>query len=255
MTIIGVNDAWSTTSILKSILPVTSGYYWYFTAFFALFLSIPVLNQFLFTIDTITAKKALIIIALLFSVMEIVATPFQTNGGYSAIWLMVLYCIGVLTKRIKLFETWPHIKLIALWALCILLTWGVCVFIGIKRLVNYVSPTILLSGILMVILFSRIRLKGSLIKKISPLAFGIYLLQLNSIIWNDVLQGAFSGIVGRPIYIGVILVVLYAFAVFASGLLVEYIRSILAKLLRITALSNRIAIWVDGILNRLCSFF
>lgn len=76
LTIIGINDAWSVTPILKSILPVTSGYYWYFTAFFALFLSVPVLNRFLFTIDTGTAKKALIIIVILFSFMEIVAGSF-----------------------------------------------------------------------------------------------------------------------------------------------------------------------------------
>lgn len=255
LTLIGINDTWSVTHILKSIFPVTSGYYWYFTAFFALFLSVPVLNRFLFTIDTRTAKKAFLIIILLFSVMEIIATPFQTNSGYSAIWLMVLYCIGVLAKRIKLFETWCNLKLIALWALCILVTWGMYAFTGIRRLVNYVSPTILLSGILMVVLFSRIRINGSILKKISPLAFGIYLFQLNQVIWNNVLMDAFTWIAEQPIYIGVMLVILFAFAIFVSGLLVEYIRSKLEKLFRITALSNKIVIGIDAILNKLCRLF
>lgn len=168
---------------------------------------------------------------------------------------MALYCIGVLAQRIKLFETWCNIKLITLWALCIIVTWGIYVFIGIRRLVNYVSPTILLSGILMVVLFSRIKVKGSILKKISPLAFGIYLFQLNQVIWNNVLKDAFTWIAERPVYIGVMLVILFAFAIFVSGLLVEYIRSKLEKLLRITALSNKIIVWIDAILSRLCNFF
>ena len=165
LTIIGINDTWSKSAIIKSAFPVTFGYFWYFTAFFALFFSIPILNSFLFTIDTNMTKKVFIIIVILFSVLGVLGDPFKSNNGYSAIWLMVLYCIGVLAKKIKLFETRRSITLIILWALCIVLTWGAHVFIGINLLTNYVSPTILLSGILMVVLFSRISIRGSILKK------------------------------------------------------------------------------------------
>lgn len=107
----------------------------------------------------------------------------------------------------------------------------------------------------MVVLFSRIRINGSILKKISPLAFGIYLFQLNQVIWNNVLMDAFTWIAEQPIYIGVMLVILFAFAIFVSGLLVEYIRSKLEKLFRITALSNKIVIGIDAILNKLCRLF
>lgn len=253
LTIIGMNDDWSKIDILKSLLPVTTNYYWYFTAFFALFLSIPILNKFLFSIDTNTAKKAFIIIVLMFSVVENVSFAFSTNYGYSAIWLMVLYCIGVLAKRIKLFEKLNSTTLVILWIICILSSWGLLIFTGIGRLINYVSPTILFSGIIMVVLFSRIKLKGSLIKRISPFAFGIYLFQLNRVVWNDVLNGAFSQTVQQPLHIGVALVILFAFAIFVAGLLTEYIRSCLAKLVRIPALSKRIVNWIDAILNKMCT--
>lgn len=254
LTVIGINDVFGTKDILKSVLPVTSNYFWYFTAFFALFLSMPVLNRYLFAIDTNTAKKSFIVIVLLFSMMETVSYAFATNGGYSAIWLMVLYCIGVLAKRINLFEKWRTPTLIMLWALCIILSWGLHIFVGIRRLINYVSPTILFSGMIMVVLFSRLKVKGSIIKKISPLAFGIYLFQLNRVVWDGILNTAFSWIVDRPLYIGVALVFVFAFALFIVGLVVEYIRSRSANLLRIPALSNRIITWIDVILNKLCVF-
>lgn len=254
LTGIGVYDDWGKKAVLKSLFPVTMNYYWYFTAFFALFLAIPVLNKFLFSIDVNTAKKAFIITILLFSVMETVSFAFETNQGYSAIWLMVLYCIGVLAKRMKLFEKTSSIRLVMLWALCILLSWGLFVLTGINRLINYVSPTMLVSGIIMVVLFSRIKIKGSIIKKIAPFAFGVYLIQLNRVVWYDVLDNTFSWVVEQPIYIGVILVIVFAFAIFAVGLLLEYIRSELAKLVRIPALSKRIAARIEAILNRLCTF-
>lgn len=257
LTILGVNATWSKMDILRSLFPVTFEYFWYFTSFFALFLAMPLLNRFLFSIDTTTAKKAFLLIVLLFSVMGIIANPFKTNHGYSATWLMVLYCIGVLAKRIALFERKRSRTLLALWALCIFLTWGIFIFGGSNGLINYVSPTILLSGILMVVLFSRIQIKGSLVsfvKKISPLAFGIYLFQLNGVIWNQILRDAFAGAVAQPLFIGVGLAFLFAFAIFLAGLAVEYIRSRLAKLLRIPALSHRIALLLDAILCRLCTF-
>mgnify|MGYP000678954391 CR=1 FL=1 len=53
--------------------------------------------------------KALIIIFVRFSVLGIFNDSFRTAGGYSAIWLIVLYCIGVLAKRVKLFEKYADI--------------------------------------------------------------------------------------------------------------------------------------------------
>ena len=250
LTIAGINDTWSIADILKSAMPVTFGNFWYFTAFFALYFSIPVLNSFLFPIDSNTAKKAFLVIVGLFSFLGVLGDPFCTSEGNSAIWLMVLYCIGVLAKKIKLFETRRSITLILLWALCIVFTWCVHVFIGIEYFTNYVSPTILLSGIIMVVLFSRLRIRGSIIKKLSPLAFGIYLLQLNRVIWRN-LENAFVGVVEKPLYIGVLLVFALAFALFFAGLAVEYIRSRIAKFLRIPALSKRIAAFLDGVLCKL----
>ena len=105
LTVIGISDSWATDDMIKCIFPITFNKFWYFTDFFALFFAIPVLNKFLFSISGEVAKKALIIIFVLFSVLGIFNDSFRTAGGYSAIWLIVLYCIGVLAKRVKLFET------------------------------------------------------------------------------------------------------------------------------------------------------
>ena len=163
---------------------------------------------------------------------------------------MVLYCVGVLAKKIKLFETRRSITLILMWVFCIVSTWGVYVFTGIDRFTKYVSPTILLSGILMVVLFSRIKVKGSIIKKISPLVFGVYLFQLSWVIWK-LLDHAFVAVAEKPLYVGVPLVFALASGLFLSGLVVEYIRSRIAKILRIPAFSKRIVSLLDAMISKL----
>lgn len=254
LTIVGINDIWTKTDIIKCALPVTFKSFWYFTAFFGLFFAIPLLNKFLFSISENAAKKALIIIVVLFSIMGTLSDPFISNNGYSAIWLMVLYSIGVLAKRIKLFETRRNIILIVWWALCVGLTWAVYVFLGIDRLVNYVSPTILVSGIIMVVLFSRIPIKGTIISKLSPLAFGIYLFQMNPVIWNSILKGAFAGIAKKPLFVGIPLVFVFSFVIFISGLVVELVRSELAKAFRIQKISTWIVAKADFALEKLFVF-
>ena len=254
LTIVGINDSWGKFDIIKCALPVTFGSFWYFTAFFALYFAIPVLNKFIFTIELNIAKKAFIILIGLFSVMGVLTDPFQSQAGYSAIWLMVLYCIGALAKKIKLFESKRSITLILLWASCILFTWGVLVFTDIRRLVNYISPTILLSGIIMVILFSRLRFKGTIIAKLSPLAFGIYLFQNNRVIWNVIIKDKFAFIASEHVAVGIIYVFIFAFVIFISGLVVEAIRNKFAKMLRLSLLSKKVVGFIDCALSKLFIF-
>lgn len=248
LTIIGVNESWGKFDIIKCALPMTFGKFWYFTAFFALFLSIPILNKFVFGINEVMAKKSLIILVALFSIGGVVSDPFKTQGGYSAIWLIVLYMIGALSKKIKLFETKKSLTLIILWALCIMCTWCVHMFVGIGRLTNYVSPTILLSGIIMVVLFSRIKVKGNIISKLSPLAFGIYLFQLNQVIWNTIIKDAFAFVVSKSIVVGIGYIFIFASLIFVSGLIVEFIRSKIAKLIRIPYLSKKVVEIIDKLI-------
>lgn len=252
LTIAGVNKNPEQSAILECALPITYNKFWYFSAYFVLFFSIPILNSFLFAIDEKTAKKAFVILIVLFSIIGLYKDPFGAQEGYSAIWLIVLYCVGVLAKRIKLFETRNSLTLTLLWFLCILITWVVYVFAGCDLLISYVSPTILLSGIILVVLFSRIHFKAMFMDKLYPLAFGIYLFQSNPVIWNNVIKGACAFVAAENVAMGFLYVFAFAFLIFISGLAVEFVRSVLAKLLRIPALSKKIVELVDKCFTKIC---
>ncbi|MFR1208642.1 MAG: hypothetical protein ACLSBG_00255 [Sellimonas intestinalis] len=104
----------------------------------------------------------------------------------------------------------------------------------------------------MVILFSRIRLKGTVIAKLSPLAFGIYLFQLNQVIWNNYLRGAFTFVAETNIILGVVYAFACAALIFISGLVVEFLRTKIAKVIKIPELSKKIVSVFHWMLKKVC---
>ena len=249
--VVGIRGKLELNALWKLAFPVTNNSFWYFTAYVVLFFAIPILNKFIFALEEGTAKKIFLITVTLFSVVGIMGDPFRTRNGYSAIWLLVLYLIGALAKQIKLFEKKRTVTLLILWCVCIFSTWWVQIFMENKILVNYISPTILLSGIILVVLFSRLRPNETIVRKLSPLAFGVYLFQMNTVIWKYILKGATSFIVEKPIVLGVCYIFGCAALIFVCGLLVEYIRIKLAKVFRIPFLSEKIVNCLDKILERI----
>ena len=229
---IGVSQRISVKQLIKCAFPVTFEQFWYFTGYFVLFFAMPVLNSILFSLDVSASKKMFIVLITLFSIPELIVDPFKLYWGYSALWLIILYCIGVLAKRINLFANKSTGLLIGILVGCNLITW-ICCNVGLRLMATYVSPLVIMSGFIWIVLFSRLQLKGTIIKRLAPLAFGVYLFHSNYIIFNRIIEGAFVFCTEKNIIVGVIYVFSIATGIFISGLIVEFIRVQLFKLLRI----------------------
>lgn len=239
LAISGLSKGTAIGSMLENALPVTFKAYWYFTAYFAAFFFTPMISRYVSQISESTARKYLLVLFLLFSVMEHYSAPFKTQSGYSAIWLIVLYFIGALSKKCSLFQKKKSIFLILLWLFCIGVTWLALILLGKSKLISFVSPTILLAGLVMVVLFSRISIPGKVIRKLSPLAFGVYLFQLNKVVWQK-LDGAAIIRLTRHLPVAFFEILLFAAVLFAAGMAVEYVRMLLHRLLKISRLSEKI---------------
>ena len=130
--------------------------------------------------------------------------------------------------------------------------WGVYVLTGIDVFYRYVSPTVLLNAVILVVLFSRLNPPNAWIKKVAPLTFGIYLFQQNQVIWESALKERFVFVgSGNPL-VSVICVLTGAGAIFVSGLLVEYLRVNISKRVSLSRFCEQIANFVDILLNELC---
>ena len=237
--------------IIKNFFPITFERYWYMTSYFLLFLTMPILNKYLFKINKKTAKKIFIIIIIIFTIMGLFEDPFKTMKGYSAIWLIVLYCVGVLANKIDIFGKKKSITLIIIWLFLVFVTWYSYVHFETKLFLKYTSPTVLFCGLILVILFKRLKIKSNTIIKIASLSLGIYLFQLNQVIWENYIGSRFAFIVNKKIYIAIPYILLIALVIWFTGLVVEFIRSKLEKIIKLDLLSKKIINIIDNILVKL----
>lgn len=227
---------------MKLLLPVTTTAYWYFTAFFALSVVKPFLNCVLFSLDESQMKTGFLILFAMFSLQGTITDLYKSAGGYSAIWLIILYCMGVMAKRTGMFEKYSSGWLVLILIASTMLTWIFQTVLGTWLLTNYVSPTILMNGIILVVLFSRLKTGsvGRFLSRYYCLAFGIYLFQLNTIIWGQI-KGSFSFVSASGIWIGVLQVLGLAALIFFAGLFVEIMRHRIFIVLKIDRLSAKIS--------------
>ena len=254
LTVIGQNPTMETKTLVRCAFPVTFKCYWYFTAFFVVFLAMPMINNFFFSLEKRTAQKAFVLMIVVFSVLGVINDPFKALNGYSTIWLLVLYCIGVLAKKIELFKNKGKLFLILVWLVGILVSWAGIVYRSWAFLYSYVSPFILISSMALLILFSRMKFKGTVIKRIAPLTFGIYLFQLSPVIWIK-MKNLFAFAAKGSAWMVFGRVFLIAIGIFVSGMIVEFVRSKASKLFRIRTLSEKIVGVIGKVLGGLTAFF
>lgn len=256
--------------LLKMVFPVMFYQYWYFTAYFCMFFFIPVLNLIVQKLE----KKALIFITgsifLLFSLAQTLryAEIFGTGGGYNTTLACPLYLIGAVLRKYDLLSRVKKRTCFFIYMACVALTWLSKIGIGAvtsslmgkpfaeDMFVNYISPTMVLAAAALLGIFSGIRMKRMIpvIRMLSPLAFGVYLVHTNQLVFHRLLDNAFDFAAGFSAIHMLGFVMVAALAIFVVSIVLEYIRYKLFDLLKIRELSEKIAgygrkIW-DGLYKR-----
>lgn len=227
----------------KYATPVTSKTYWYFTAYTVLFFFIPYFNK---AMRALTKKQATCLVALLglfFSLLEFKYAPFELKKGYSFCWLAALYLVGAWLKKCAVPAKIKGHWALPAFAASTALTWLVKLKADEKNadlFVSYVSPTIVLNAIALVIVFSKLRLgrrtKGA-IAFLSPAAFGVYILHEHPLLIPHFKDwfGWLSAWGWKRLTLGTLGC---AAAMLVACLAVEKLRLLLFRLLRIDALTD-----------------
>lgn len=248
--ILGIGSFGIYNTIL-SVLPVLSSRYWYFTAYFPLFFIMPYLNNALNNLSRANKFKLSFVLVFIFSILSIISDNYL-EYGYSFLWITILYILGYFLYDNNPFEKVKTRVLIIVYFVSSLISWIPKVLFDSERLIQYTSPSILLNAIILISIFSRLDIKKTtIIKELSPLSFGVYLLQNNQIIWDEILLDRFSFITNFNILYGLLLVLLCAFVIFWAGILVDKFRKELFKLLRIDKSSILIASLINHVFNKL----
>ena len=237
----GISSISGVKTYFRRMIPVTGEMYWYFTAFFALFFLRPYINKCLNQLSRKQTKELLIILFLLFSIQGVLSDPYKLNDGFSAFWIIILYVIGNLIRRLDLFVKSSIMVLFTVFVCMTLMIWLPIVLFKSTLLTNSLSPFIVIQGILLLLIFSKLRINSKIISKLSPFAFGVYLFHENALFREKFIVEKFIFINNYNVVYGVFIVLACAFVIFVLGLLLDWIRSLIFKLLRITERSYAIS--------------
>ena len=214
---VGLGDLW------KALTPVKEAKYWYFNAYVGLFFFIPLLNH---AIRSITGREAVfamvgIFLLVLWLPHTKLSQVFLLANGYSALWLVILYALGGLMARFELPGKLPA----KFWALgyllavlgsfaprmaLLLLKPELYTPDNYNLSMQYVNPSVVLAGICLVGLFSRLELAEKpvrVVRALSPHAFGVFLFHTHTLVFLTAIRGRFAWLGTAPMWelLGVLL--------------------------------------------------
>lgn len=236
-------------TIFNCFFPICKNSYWYFTAYTGLFFLIPIINAGIRNTENSKLKKYFMIIFILFSVFDTVFKRFNLQVGYSVIWLIILYIMGAIIKKCEIGKNIKTYQaLLIIWFL------GIITFVFFKFgfetelikndvFISYTSPTVLGMAIFYLIGFSKIKFSDGLMKIIkftSSSAFAIYLINDNILIRENYIKNIFINIVNDSTFIIILHLLLFSIMFISLSLIIDKIRIIIFKLLRINKLCDKI---------------
>lgn len=240
--IISIND------YFKALLPVSNNIYWYFTAYTGLFIFMPLINNGLRNMDIKLVKKLLFFIIFVFSIFSGIGDIFKLYNGYSFVWIMLLYVLGAGIKKCNLGKNIKnHQIIIGLLLLCIF-TFSYKYYsssISENIFISYISPSVLLSAILYLIGFSRLKLNKILLKIVefaAPSAFAVYLLNTNNLVWEYIMRNIFLNLTNAYILKFLFIPIIFSLLFVIVSVLIDKVRLLLFKLFHVSSLIDRIII-------------
>ena len=227
-------------TLIRCGLPILSNQYWFFTCYALLYLISPLLNILIQAVDKAKYQKMLGLLLVLFCAIpsvNIFGDGFGENAGYSLTWFIVLYLVAGYIRR---YPISIRIKPMLVYS-------GSCLILCAIRLIgdvtdsivqtaaylqmNYNGPLVFLASVSLLLhcIASNGNFRkpmGSVVKTISPLVFGVYLLHdhriISDIIWNDLVK--LPEVANQPISL-IIRITVTLVALFVCGIAVEFARS------------------------------
>ena len=235
----------SLKTLVLSFIPVISNRYWFATNYVALYLLCPFINRLLRGLDKRQYQVLLGVELFLFSLVSMIPgiSGFNSLGGNSLIWFVVLYTLGGYLKRNP--SKMPVSRLILCYAGTVLfmfllsesVMWAATFYSGQRqagsRITGYTSILCVLTSVLLFRIFEGLNVgekAGRIINRISPYCFGVYLIHehpyVRDVLWNAIGLGRMADRWWLPLGM-----IAEAILVFAACCVIEFLRSKLFSLI------------------------
>ena len=249
-------------NLYYNLFPIIFKRYWFFTSYFGMYLFLPVLNKGISYLNKSELKICFISIIIIFvfwhDIMNHKNDIFNTNKGYSVLWLMIFYITGAYFGKyeIKFYKTKKIYFLFINFLIYILISFIYYIIFNynmnkltenfkitiIKKLKelfteNYDSNLKVIQSISLILFLLQINYNkylGKFISFIGTLTFGVYLIHNNKCIEKDILNNLFDNDQNNISILSVYrLFISKGLLVFIICMIIDYLRYLLFNLLKI----------------------
>lgn len=228
-----ITNSFDIKVLIKSMFPVLFKGYWYFNAYIVLYFLIPFLNSGFELIEFSKLKKLIYCLIILSVTVGFIGNLFEEEG-YSALWLIILYLIGAIIRKIK-DEGKRRIHKDFFLGMYFL---GACIsligeIVSIKYIghtghwLSYNSPIILFQSVALFIYLVQIDINNTYFQKVlkwaSPLSFAVYLIDTNQQFFNFY-HGKLSFITKYSLEIGLPILIVISILLFILFIFLGFVR-------------------------------
>lgn len=183
--------------IIRSLLPILTGEYWFVTIYLVILLTTPYTNLALRSMSIRGHKYLTFLLFALFSVWPtfiFFEDPLKLSNGYSIPWFLFLYVLGALLRRIQLppkKSTYYFVIFLVFGSLIpisrFLIAYATSRYlgniVGSGFFYRYNSILVLFSGLFLFLSFLNLEVKSSFVKKLilyfSPHSLAVYIIHMN----------------------------------------------------------------------------
>lgn len=242
-------------------LPVSSGQYWYFKCYTALFFLMPFLNTGIRALSRSGGRRLFALLFVLFSVYDGVVGRFGAAKGYSVLWLVVLYLMGAIVRKCGMGSRITPLKGLLGTLLCILpayawKTFGrtflfLNIWLSPEFLLQYNSPFVLGAALFTFLGLAGLRIPACWHKPIRFLssgAFAAYLINCHLYVWEHFMYSLLRPAARLPLPLMLLSVLAFALLFLLGSILVDHVRQLLFRLLRVRSRAQALA-------DKLCALF
>lgn len=251
----------TTRDFVSSVMPLYYDIYWYFTAYFLVSILSPFINAAVRALPESTLRKVFFVIIFFFSLFNSFCYSLNILTSHTFTWIFLLYIMGAIMKKCKIGEKLPSGIFVVGIVGCNLFNW-IITWVGEKYvsgsdwyftvLSDYISPTMVIQTICYLLLFRKIKAAGGvkkIVKFFSPLVFATYLIDTHPVIYRDIMEGLFTPLTEWNVFLMIAFMIGFGIVFVIAASLIDKVRSLLFKLIRIDKLAGLIADFTVKITN------
>lgn len=244
-------ELFSLREAMSMFLPLIRGRYWFFNAYFVVFMFSPLLNHLIRTLPKKTFQYFLLAVICIFCIIPFLALGndvLRIQSGYEFSWLMVMYLVGGYFSKYPVTIKKPYKCLVVFFSFALIN----CIYKYLIELVttkllgapsygdlfmSHTSPIIVGESICLFLYFTNLKVENKKLIKIvsfiTPTVFSVYIIHVHPLFFWNILKDAFTGLTEYNFFIAFAIILATALAIFIGCIFLDYVRIFIFKLFKV----------------------